>query len=289
MLENASNLKKDITNYVPINNYRDLFVLEVSYRKTQHSVHKRKMAKSYYAFHLVLSGSGVLVTPEKTYTVKEGDLFIRFPSEPIQYFDDEKNPWSYVFITFMGINVDNFFSRLGISPSNRVFKTNDEITKLFIDSVILTNKYSDGMDIIANAHLLSIFSQLSISHCESKPTPPNDVSNYITKALEYIEPALYDGNLHAEDVASYLGLNVDYFLRIFKQRLKTPFSKYIVARRMNKATELIAKGQTNVSVISDSVGYNSPSYFIQSFKKLFGLTPSDYIKKELHVKKELHD
>lgn len=114
-------LEKDITNCIPINKNRDLYVLETSYRKIQHPVHKRSMAKPYYALHLVIKGSGTLIAPEGRYRLKEGDIFIRFPQENIQYFDDETDPWSYIFITFMGNHAEEYFSRLGYSPQKRIF------------------------------------------------------------------------------------------------------------------------------------------------------------------------
>lgn len=64
-------LKKDVTNCIPINKNRDLYVLETSFRKIQHPVHKRSMAKPYYALHLVTNGSGTLIAPEGKYTLKK--------------------------------------------------------------------------------------------------------------------------------------------------------------------------------------------------------------------------
>lgn len=210
-------LEKDITNCIPINKNRDLYVLETSYRKIQHPVHKRSMAKPYYALHLVIKGSGTLIAPEGRYRLKEGDIFIRFPQENIQYFDDETDPWSYIFITFMGNHAEEYFSRLGYSPQKRIFPTDENLTRLFVESVILPQKYRAGMDIIANSYIAAIFSRLAIIYCSEYPSNPNNIDNYINKAFDYIEAHVSDSNMHAEDVAHYLGLNPDYFLRIFKK------------------------------------------------------------------------
>ena len=50
------------------------------------------------------------------------------------------------------------------------------------------------------------------------------------------------------------------------------FKKY----KLNRAAELLKSGKYNVSEVSDMVGFTSLSYFSVSFKKQFGVSPSDY-------------
>ena len=51
------------------------------------------------------------------------------------------------------------------------------------------------------------------------------------------------------------------------------FSKYLLGLRMKKAEELLENGDMNINEVALMVGYTSPSYFIQNFKKYFGRTP----------------
>lgn len=48
--------------------------------------------------------------------------------------------------------------------------------------------------------------------------------------------------------------------------------------KLNKAAELICEGKYNISEISDITGFTSLSHFSTSFKKHFGMTPSEYAK-----------
>lgn len=48
--------------------------------------------------------------------------------------------------------------------------------------------------------------------------------------------------------------------------------------KLNKAAEMICSGKYNVSEISDMTGFASLSHFSTSFKKHFGMTPSEYAK-----------
>ena len=68
-------------------------------------------------------------------------------------------------------------------------------------------------------------------------------------------------------------MNPNYLSRLFKARTGMGFSKYLLGLRMKKAEELLENGDMNINEVALMVGYTSPSYFIQNFKKYFGRTP----------------
>lgn len=45
---------------------------------------------------------------------------------------------------------------------------------------------------------------------------------------------------------------------------------------MNKAAELLKSGKYNVSEVADITGFGTLSHFSVSFKKYFGVNPSEY-------------
>lgn len=71
-------------------------------------------------------------------------------------------------------------------------------------------------------------------------------------------------------------MNPSYLSRLFKAETGANFSKYLICYRMERAKELLGKTGFKVSEIADLVGYNDPSYFIQTFKKQFDMTPEQY-------------
>ncbi len=50
--------------------------------------------------------------------------------------------------------------------------------------------------------------------------------------------------------------------------------KYIHLRKLKKSLELLKA--TSVTDAAFSLGYENPSYFIQLFKREFGMTPKQY-------------
>lgn len=56
-------------------------------------------------------------------------------------------------------------------------------------------------------------------------------------------------------------------------------NKYLLARRMEAAAELLDEGKYNVSEVSYQVGFSDPTYFNKCFKAHFGMVPSKYKKR----------
>jgi signal transduction histidine kinase/ligand-binding sensor domain-containing protein/AraC-like DNA-binding protein len=99
----------------------------------------------------------------------------------------------------------------------------------------------------------------------------------IEKASHFIDQHLNDRTLVIDTLASALGMSISTMYRKIKvltNQSPTEFIRYI---RLKKAVKLMDEGNTNVDEIGFAVGFNSHSYFTSSFKKQFGMTPSEYL------------
>ena len=105
-------------------------------------------------------------------------------------------------------------------------------------------------------------------------------SDYISKALEYIDENLVDEKLSITSVSEYVYLNPVYFGRLFKSALNMSFKQYVLSRRIDLAKKKIIEESSNIVTIGNEIGIPNSSYFTQVFKKITGYLPSDY-KKEM--------
>jgi AraC-like DNA-binding protein len=55
-------------------------------------------------------------------------------------------------------------------------------------------------------------------------------------------------------------------------------NEFFKTYKLNRAAELILEGKYNISEIADITGFSTLSHFSVSFKKHFGISPSDYLK-----------
>jgi two-component system response regulator YesN len=69
----------------------------------------------------------------------------------------------------------------------------------------------------------------------------------------------------------------------FTSHNKEGFSEYLNKIRVEKAADLLKQDFASISEISGKVGYSDHSYFTKVFKKLTGISPSQY--KKIHLNK----
>lgn len=101
-------------------------------------------------------------------------------------------------------------------------------------------------------------------------------SDYISKALAYIDENLSDETLSLTAVAAKVYLNPVYFGRVFKNTQNMSFKQYLLEKRLELAKKLILEGKESISVICEQVGIPNRSYFSQVFKQQTGMLPSEY-------------
>lgn len=93
--------------------------------------------------------------------------------------------------------------------------------------------------------------------------------------LQYIQKH-YIEDISMQDVAEAMNYSNAYFSKLFKQGFNQSFTTYLTEYRIEKAKELLIDITVNVKEISEKVGYNDSNYFAKVFKRVVGVTPSEY-------------
>lgn len=92
---------------------------------------------------------------------------------------------------------------------------------------------------------------------------------------EYIEKN-YMEDISLQTAASAMNYSDAYFCKIFKHCFAKSFIVYLSEYRVAKAKELLADVVINVKDVSQKVGYRDSNYFAKVFKRVAGVTPTEY-------------
>lgn len=173
--------------------------------------------------------------------------------------------------------------RLKNLTKNLLYNYLMEIERYEVESEQLRQQYFNWID---NTHYIEEFVQVFQDIIEKLEAlrvyqlEAEDVK--ISKMKKYIKEH-YQEQLELSEIAENFNFNYHYLSSYFNKHTKEGFSGYLNKIRIEKACELLRKGDMSISQISAAIGYSDHSYFCRVFKKMIGNTPSSYkrqMKKE---------
>jgi signal transduction histidine kinase/ligand-binding sensor domain-containing protein/DNA-binding response OmpR family regulator len=105
-------------------------------------------------------------------------------------------------------------------------------------------------------------------------TTESPSQHFVHKVEQLVLEHLSDDSFSVNELATLVHLSRSQLHRKIKALTGMPASNYIRHIRLLKAKELLQTTDESVSEILYQVGFNSPAYFSQAYKKAFGISPS---------------
>jgi YesN/AraC family two-component response regulator len=115
----------------------------------------------------------------------------------------------------------------------------------------------------------------AISADLSKPDPKRKLDPAFI--AQYIETHYMD-YLHLDHMAEKLHTTPKYFSNYFKKTFGINFVEYLNKVRLLKAKEMMKRPELSIAEIGEKTGYLNASTFTSTFKKQYGISPSEYRK-----------
>ena len=103
---------------------------------------------------------------------------------------------------------------------------------------------------------------------------------FMQKVMEFIEEQMDNAELTIDEFAEHLMLSRTIFYRKLKSIIGLTPVDFIREVRIKRAAQLIDSGEYNFSQVAYMTGFNDPKYFSKCFKKIVGITPSEYKEKK---------
>ena len=171
----------------------------------------------------------------------------------------KKNDFSQVYIKFIFSNLlKDFYDNL---PDVSALDLNSEIEKLYKSA-----DFQTVIDIV----------NVNIKRLEDTfQSNPQMIHREIESVKQYIYEH-YGEEISVEYLADLVYMAPSYLSCVFKKETGQNLSKFIKAYRMEKAKEMLEESHKKIVTISNEVGYPNVSYFCQSFREYFGISPQKF-------------
>lgn len=237
----------------------------------------------YYLIHTVLSGSGVYEVKGKRYECKAGDTFVILPGEPFFYEADARDPWSYVWVAFIGSGAASHVRGIGITKEAPVIHGGSrKIPALYrrLRSRLLQADNASHITSLESAgYLRLLLAEFGIANRHALSAADafsSDIERRIALAVRLLSTH-YAQSVSIGQLSQTYGYHRTHFSAMFKQSTGYSPKQYLLKVRMERAEALLATAMP-IEQVASSVGYSDPLYFSKQFHKWSGKSPSAFRK-----------
>jgi len=254
-----------------------LFLKGIGIRNSQEKVFRPQGFPDYHYLH-TLEGKGELIVNNQTFIIDENQGFFFYPNVPHEYYR-VGNKWSTIWLTFNGPAVQSILNALKISN----FEVFDLSNKPTLEGILFTIYHKvKNQNYITNiecSHLIYNFI-LNLAIAVENKIDMNFKGNYIrlSPVLKFIEEN-YQFEITLEDISNIINLSPQHLCNLFKKTFNITPYEYLIKVRIQKAKELLIKeNDIQIKKVCFDVGFRNLSYFSYMFKKIEGVTPSEFKK-----------
>ena len=107
------------------------------------------------------------------------------------------------------------------------------------------------------------------------------VRNVVILSVHHHPDSIYKRNL-SDLISEEIGQDYKYISTIFREVTGNTIEKFYIRHKIERAKELIAYGELTLKEIAYQMGYSSEAYLSNQFKKVTGITPSEFKKAGEH-------
>ncbi len=234
---------------------------------------------NFYEINLILSGNVKVLIANQTVESKENKIVLAKPgathfvsSTPDILYSSYYLVFSEEFIKSFDIQSINLLSVFG--EEGAVYTLTPEQTKNCADILsTIENENNHLRKRFLVFYLLSYiadFSKENSSHTEIIPQHIYEIMTYINEH--------YNEKIVAQEIADKMHIGRTSLMTQFKKHTGKTLHEYVINCRLRNAIKLLSEGKSEYEAAINS-GFSDSSSLIQCFKRIFKMTPKQYIRK----------
>ena len=239
---------------------------------------KREKLQSYLCF-MVEDGEGELVYEGKKYELRSGDV-VFIDCRKAYSHSTGLNPntelWSLRWCHFYGPSMPAIYAKYCERGGLPVIRGVDMVQYTSILTDIYTLASSDYIrDMRINGKLNDLLTLLMESswHREAHTNAPKKME--ISQVKSFLDEH-YKEKLSLESVASHFFIDKHYLARLFKEQYGVTLVTYLQQVRITHAKRMLRFTDKSIEEIGLECGIGELNYFSRVFKKLEGVSPSEF-------------
>lgn len=254
------------------------FDFQIKYTETDRRTHTHEIGlhtHTEFEIYINVSGDVSFLVENSLYALSRGDVIIARPGEHHHCVYRSDAPHKLFWILFDCKKNSEILDALQEGFCENYISPQEELREELLELCSVLYKG----DMTAEERIYTFFRIFAILK-KSKNTPQRQQSalpNELSQIIEYIDLHISE-EITVASISNALYISQSTLERRFKEALDMTPLEYIRKKRLILAAEMLQDGKSVLNV-GTSVGYSDNSYFIELFKKYYGITPYQYKKK----------
>lgn len=229
----------------------------------------------FYEIEYIAEGQTICCINGVEYPMSEGDMVFVTPSDVHQYKGD--TPVRTITVHFNPESVTPSLALTGRQPAvvGCTKSVRDEFQNLLCEYA-----KDDDMSFLMVRNILERLLMVVFRADVGQSVEEN--RDELFSALAYINKN-FNKRITQSDVCKVCGYSPSYFCRVFSKGMGMTFVEYLNKIRLESASRLLLSTDMTVVDICYECGFGTIRNFNREFKKLFGMSPTEYRSKYVHV------
>ena len=227
-----------------------------------------------------LEGEGRMSLDKQTIRVKSGDILLLPRGTAHKYQALSKDPWTIYWVHFDGHHADDFMQHLlpggnSISSFKISLGYHSRLVSDF-ETLLETRRASYNLNayLFAANQLRQILSHIAVLGPLARQRAAGE-SLDLEKIHSLMQSHVHE-QLDLETLAEASNLSKYHFVKKYKELTGTTPINHFIHLKIERACHLLDASSQSIGEIAFAVGYEDAYYFSRIFKKMMGVSPSQY-------------
>ncbi|MDO4940262.1 MAG: AraC family transcriptional regulator [Erysipelotrichaceae bacterium] len=148
------------------------------------------------------------------------------------------------------------------------------------EAFTLSDTYINKIENMSNIIELEEFETIMVESFSEKVRDVKKLaySSAVLKVIYYIDNHIRE-DIDIKQIAKEVYLNPSYLSTLFHKETGSTIKDWIIKRKIQEASLLVKNSNEDLASIAFTYRFCSQSYFVQCFKKIMGITPGEYRKR----------
>ncbi len=232
----------------------------------------------YFELYYLETGKRYHMIDDQLYKINPGELLIFSPYVMHHSYGEKDMPFKRLLVYFHPDEIDSPKLLKALTEGTGVYKPEPKTGQIIYTMLRQLLNEQETPSVYDMEYMHSLLNLLLLTVIRDVHTPvKTEKTNRINEVIQYIHKN-YHQDINLDQLAQNFYISPYYLCREFKRYTNSTIIQYVNITRIMNAQRKMMETDCNITEISRATGFSNITHFNRVFKKIAGMTPSQYRK-----------